>query len=99
MIRHIVTWKLTAKDENGKSAAFDALVEAFRPLPALIPELRNLQLGRDLGETASNWDVALVADFESTADLEVYQVHPQHENVKLVVRSLTGDRSAIDFEV
>ena len=99
MIRHIVTWKLTAEDAAAKSAAFDRLAEGFGALPHLIPEIKTLHLGRDLDETSGNWDVVLILDIASTADLEAYQVHPEHEKVKLIVRELTGERSAIDFEL
>jgi Stress responsive A/B Barrel Domain len=99
MIRHIVTWKFVDQDASAKSAAFDQLAEGFGALPHVIPEIKTLHLGRDVGEVASNWDVALIIDFASTADLDVYQAHPAHEKVKAIVRSLTGERSAIDFEL
>ena len=99
MIRHIVTWKLTAEDAEAKSADFDRLAEGFGPLPHLIPEIKTLHLGRDVGETATNWDAALVIDFASTADLETYQAHPEHDRVRQIVREVTADRSAIDFEL
>jgi predicted metal-dependent HD superfamily phosphohydrolase len=98
MIRHIVTWKLQAQDEAAKADAFDQLAVAFGGLPHVIPEIKTLHLGRDLDETSGNWDVALVLDIASTADLDTYQVHPEHEKVKSLVRSLTSERSAIDFE-
>lgn len=99
MIRHIVTWKLTAEDSAGKAAAFDALAEGFGSLPHLIREIKTLHLGRDLDETSGNWDVVLIVDFASTAALEAYQVHPEHQKVAAVVRTVTGERSAIDFEL
>ena len=99
MIRHIVTWTLTAPDADAKAAAFDRLAEGFGALPHLIPEIKTLHLGRDLDEVESNWDAVLILDVASTADLEAYQVHPEHEKVKLLVRELTGERSAIDFEL
>jgi hypothetical protein len=98
MIRHIVTWKLVNQDAEAKSAAFDQLAEGFGALPQVIPEIKTLHLGRDVGEVASNWDVALIIDFANTADLDTYQSHPEHEKVKAIVRALTGERSAIDFE-
>ena len=98
MIRHIVSWKLLAEDADEKSGAFDELAEAFGPLPALIPSIKTLHLGRDLGETSGNWDVVLIMDFASTADLAEYQSHPDHQPVKAVVRRVTGDRMAVDFE-
>jgi len=98
MIRHIVSWMLTAEDAEAKSAAFDELAQAFGPLPAVIPQIRTLHLGRDLGQTSTNWDVVLVMDFESTAALEEYQNHPEHQPVRAMVRRLTADRMAVDFE-
>jgi hypothetical protein len=98
MIRHIVTWKLKAEDAEGKAAAFDELAQTFGPLPTLIPQVKNLHLGRDLGQTSTNWDVVLTMDLESTADLAEYQEHPEHQPVRAIVQRLTGERSAIDFE-
>jgi Stress responsive A/B Barrel Domain len=99
MIRHIVTWKLKAEDPDAKAAAFDRLAAGFGSLPHLIPGIKTLHMGRDLDEIASNWDVVLILDVASTKDLDAYQVHPEHEKVKQIVRELTGERSAIDFEL
>jgi hypothetical protein len=99
MIRHIVSWKLTATDAGEKSAAFDELAQGFGALPALIPQIKTMHLGRDLGETATNWDVVLIMDFESTAELVEYQAHPDHQPVKSIVRRVTGERMAVDFEL
>jgi hypothetical protein len=99
MIRHVLTWKLAADDAEGKNAAFAELSAGFGPLPHLIPEIKMLQLGRDIDETDGNWDVALIIDFATTADLEVYQQHPEHQKVKDIVRRVTSARTAIDFEL
>jgi Stress responsive A/B Barrel Domain len=99
MIRHIITWKLTATDDAGRAAAFDAMAEGFGSLPALIPEIKTLHLGRDIDETPGNWDVVLVIDYASTADLEAYQVHPEHQRVKAIVAAHVTERAAVDFEL
>lgn len=99
MIRHIVTWKLVATDPAERAAAFDQLAVGFGALPPLIPEVKHLSIGRDVEETDGNWDVALVIDFANTADLETYQVHPEHVTVKAIVKPLVSERAAIDFEI
>jgi hypothetical protein len=99
MIRHIVSWKLKAEDAAGKDAAFAAMAEAFGPLPHAIESLKALHLGRDLGETSGNWDVVLITDHATAADLADYQNHPAHQPVKAVVGSLYAERSAVDFEL
>ncbi len=98
MIRHIVTWKLASADPVEKTQAVDDLVAVFGPLPGLIPEIRSLQLGRDLDETPDNWDFVLVMDFETTADVATYQSHPEHDKARVVVRRVTTERASIDFE-
>jgi hypothetical protein len=98
MIRHIVTWKLIAEDAVAKAEAFDQLAMGFGALPHVIPGIKTLHLGRDLDETEGNWDVVLVLDVANAKDLDAYQVHPEHEKVKQIVRALTGERSSIDFE-
>jgi hypothetical protein len=99
MIRHVLTWTLVADSADGKNAAFTELSEGFGALPALIPEIKMLQLGRDIDETEGNWDVALIIDFANTDDLAIYQQHPAHVKVRDIVRRVTNARTAVDFEL
>jgi len=99
MIRHIVTWKLKAEDAAGKSAAFTEMAQALGSLPPLVPEIRSLQIGQDIAETEGNWDVVLVVDCATTADLAAYQAHPEHQKAIAVVRANTAERSSVDFEL
>lgn len=99
MIRHVVSWKLKDQDPAAKAAAFDLMAEGFGSLPPLIAEIRSLQIGRDLDETSGNWDVVLIIDYDSTAALDVYQGHPEHERVKKIVGGLVSERSSVDFEL
>jgi hypothetical protein len=99
MIRHVVNWKLVPEDADARAAAFDVLADGFGGLPHLIPEIKSLWIGRDLGETAGNWDVVLIVDYESTGALETYQQHPEHQKVAASIRDLISDRVAVDFEL
>lgn len=99
MIRHVLTWKLVAEDPATKDAAFAELAEGFGSLRPVIPEIKMLQLGRDIEETEGNWGVALIMDFATTADLETYQTHPAHQKVKEIVRRVTNSRTCVDFEL
>lgn len=99
MIRHVISWKLVAEDPAEKDAAFAELAEGFGQLPHLIPEIKTLHLGRDIDYIEGNWDVVLIIDFASTADLDVYLEHPEHQKVVTTVRRLTNGRTAIDFEL
>jgi predicted metal-dependent HD superfamily phosphohydrolase len=99
MIRHIVTWKLKAQDAEGKSAGFTAMAEALGALPQTVSEIRHLTIGQDLGTIDGNWDVTLIIDFETQADLAAYQVHPDHVEAAKVVRENVTERATVDFEI
>jgi predicted metal-dependent HD superfamily phosphohydrolase len=99
MIRHVVTWKLKAEDAEGKSAAFTEMAEALGALPALLPVIKTFHLGADLGDTDGNWDATLIVDFANAADLEAYQVHPEHKKAAAVTRLHAADRATVDFEL
>jgi hypothetical protein len=99
MIRHVITWKLVPETATEKDAAFAELAAGFGALPHVIPEIKSLQIGRDLGEVVGNADVVLIVDYATTADLEAYQVHPEHAKVKEIVRRVATDRVCVDFEL
>ena len=99
MIRHIVSWKLISEDAEGKEAGFDTIRTALEALPPLIPEIRALQVGRNIAYPDSNWDVVLVADYDSLDALEAYQVHPDHQAAVAVIGPLVAQRSNVDFEL
>ena len=98
MIKHVVSWKLKAEDAEGKSASFTALAEALGALPHVIPEIRTFHIGMDLADTDGNWDVVLIIDYNTAADLDTYQKHPEHVKVKGIVAAHTSDRATVDFE-
>lgn len=99
MIRHVVTWKLAAEgaDERAEQAA--EVARRLNALDGVVPQLRSISAGANSAYPDTNWDVTLVADFDSVAALEEYQVHPAHEEVVAYVRSVVASRVAVDFEV
>jgi len=99
MIRHIVSWKLSAPDDAGKSAAFAEIAEALGALPALIPEIQTLRVAHNQAYFDTNWDVVLIADYNTFDDLQAYQVHPEHVKAAGIVRSHTSAKAAVDFEL
>ena len=99
MIRHVVSWKLVTPDAAGKDAGFETIRTALEALPALIPAIETLQVGRNIAYPQSNWDVVLIADYASLDALEAYQVHPEHQRVVGIIKPLVAERSNVDFEL
>lgn len=99
MIRHVVSWKLAATTPAEKDAATATIREALESLPPLISEIRSLQVGRNVAYPDDNWDVVLIADYDSLDGLEAYQVHPEHQRIVSIIKPLTVARANVDFEL
>ena len=99
MIRHVVTWKLAAEDAGERAEQAAEVARRLNALDGVVPQLRSISAGANAAYPDTNWDVTLVADFDSIAALEEYQVHPAHEEVVAYVRSVVASRAAVDFEV
>lgn len=99
MIRHVVTWKLAADDAATRAEQAAEVARRLNALDGVVPQLRSITAGANVAYPDANWDVTLVADVDSIAALEEYQVHPAHEEVVAYVRSVIASRVAVDFEL
>lgn len=100
MIKHIVCWQL--KDEaNGKSKAENALSikEKLEALSGKIEGLLSIEVGVNIPEYPSNYDLVLYSTFATKEALKVYQDHPLHQAVLPFVREAISSRVAVDYEV
>lgn len=100
MIRHIVCWKFLEKAEGSDRG--ENLLRARAMLQGLresVPQVRQLEVGIDTVRGARSWDLALVATFDSRADLEAYQNHPAHVAVVAFLRAVQSDRCSVDYEM
>ena len=97
-IRHIVSWQLAATDPAEKAESARTISTALHSLVGVVDDIRSLHVGTDVVGGA-NWDIALVADFADVDAVGRYQVHPAHQEVAALVRSLVSARASVDFEV
>lgn len=96
-IRHIVLWKLAAEDADTRALHAEQIAERLLALPAAIPEIVRIEVGPNVAYPATNWDVALVADFDDVEGLDAYQTHPAHQEAGAFIRTLVAERAAVDF--
>lgn len=99
MLRHVVSWKLTAEDARTRLAQIETITAALQSLPALVPSIRSLMVGSNVAYPESNWDLVLIADYDDLDGLEAYQVHPEHVAVTKIIGPLVSQRSNVDFLV
>jgi len=98
-LRHVVTWKLASEDAAERGAQAAEMAARLNALDGVVPQIRSISAGANAIYADVNWDVTVVADFDSVEDLEAYAVHPAHEEVAVYIRSVVASRVAVDFEV
>ena len=100
MIRHVVMWKFKENAEGKTREENMAIVrERLFALPAIIPEIKFMQIGRDVSRTEMSYDMMLVTRFDSLEDLHTYKVHPAHVEVASYVAKVKTARVVLDCEI
>ena len=67
--------------EGTPDEAVDAMIDALRELPSLIPSIRTYAVGRDAGLREGNAAVGITATFDDEAGWKEYVDHPDHQRV------------------
>jgi hypothetical protein len=100
MIKHVVSWKIKEQAEGrSKEENIAIMKQMLLDLRHKLPMVKYLEVGVNSPKAdASNWDVVLITDVESIADLQAYQVHPEHVKVGEFVAKVRESRACIDYE-
>lgn len=98
MIRHIVEFKLSSDDPDQRVLDARGIQEHLTALLGVVPTVRTIEVAPDLGVVGGHWDVVLVSDHDTTADLEAYQAHPAHRDAAAWVSTVVSDRATVDYE-
>ena len=96
MVTHIVF--LNIKPELNKSEILIELESRLLALNESIAELNHLEFGADFNKSPLAYDAALYSTFNTKADLEAYQIHPEHEKVKAYIGEVCSQRAVVDYE-
>ncbi len=91
MVKHIVLYKLVNKGDA------DEMIGRFLSMRGKIDVLRSLEAGKNILPSDRAYDVALVCDFDSEQDLNIYATHPVHLPVKEYVHSVIAEAHSVDF--
>lgn len=94
MIKHIVMFRL---EGEGKAEACRKFKEAIEALPAVLPQLKSVEVGLDTGDIESNWDIVLTAVCDNAADLAAYSAAPAHVACVAIIKPLMAARACVDY--
>lgn len=99
MIKHVVMWKFkeTAAG-NSKEKNIEIAAEKLLSLKDLVEEIKFLEVGKNINDSKAAYELILITEFESLADLDQYQIHPEHEKVKDFIGKTAAKRVLVDYE-
>ena len=77
-IKHIVLvkWKTTATVQQRTET-----ISRLLALPDQIPQIRSYVVEENIGPDASNFDLAIMGEFDDVASYEAYRDHPAHQDL------------------
>lgn len=95
MITHVVMFKLKDRSPEAVKVTYNVL----KNMEGKIPVLRYIEVGTDVLHLDRSYDIALITRFDSLEDLETYDNHPLHLEVKAHMKQvLDGTSICVDFE-
>ena len=92
MLKHIVVWPMKDEVTDAQKIEMKTRLEA---LIDQVSEVRKIEVGMDDG----NGTMSLYSEFASQEDLNLYQVHPAHQEVVAFVKPLVTGRTVCDYTV
>lgn len=101
MVKHIVFFKL-ADSAEGKSKLELAqqIKHDLEDLIHHIPEIKKIEVGINIPQVPkTDFDIALYSEFDSMADVDIYQEHPAHIKVATFIGKVRTERAAVDYEI
>ena len=99
MIKHIVMWKLKEQAEGADRATNAGKMKALLDACAdLVPGIFKFETALAQPGLECTYDVVLYSEFASSAALDAYQQHPQHQALKPFFGAVREARQCMDYQ-
>lgn len=94
MLTHIVCWKY--KEETSQEQREDHATK-LKNLPNFIENIESFEVGFDILNLERSFDLGLVAIFPDQKALDAYAVHPEHQKVASLGKTVAKQVVSVDF--
>jgi len=94
MVKHIVFFKLA---DNSK-AHCEEVKNRLLTMKDNINVLRDIEVGINFAKEERAYDLALLTDFESQEDLNIYAKHPFHQDIITFMKSIAVSSKVVDYK-
>ena len=99
MIKHIVMWNVSGKNDEERAEAAQTVKAKFEGLRGKVPGLVELEVGIDVSLVDYACNVVIYTVFSSQEALAEYAVHPSHLQVRQELGDLRIARFQVDYSV
>lgn len=100
MIKHIVMWKLKENAEgNSKEENAKLIKDKIEKLKDQIDVIVEIELGINIVEDPSAYDIVLYSVFKNKEDLNEYANNSTHLEIVKFVKKVVDSRIVVDYEI
>jgi len=93
MVKHIVFFKLKDNSDENKRKVKEKLMT----LKDKIKVLKHFEVGINFSDTERAYDLALISDFETKDDLEIYANDSYHQEIIAYIKGVTQSSKVVDY--
>ena len=97
MIKHVVMWNI--KEGLNRDDVRQTIKSRLESLVESVPALLSAEVGMNYNPSPAGRDICLYTVFKTKEDLNSYQIHPAHVEVKDYIVSVTTDAVVADYDV
>lgn len=94
MLTHVVLFKLHDRSPEN----IQKFREVLLGIRDVIPQIKHIEVGANVVESARAYDVVLFQRFDSLSTMQEYQQHPAHQAIAPYLRDSSASTVAVDYE-
>jgi len=97
MLKHIVMMKLKQAEVSVFKERQLKLESILKELKNHIPSLHKIEIGLNISDRPTAYDIVLVSEFKNEADLNEYRVHPKHVDALSYIKEVVAEAKVVDY--
>lgn len=98
MIKHIVMMRLEDQgSEEEKEEQLQIIKSKLEALVGIVPTLKTMEVGLNISERDTAFDLVLVSTFDDEEALNAYAIHPAHVKVLKYLKDYLKTTAVADY--